>query len=137
MTVPVSAINPLRTAIHAVLGALVPPVKMYLGVAPRSKPLPYVVLGAETEVDDPRVMQPGNDQTVQLGCWAEDAWEAQELYNRVRGALHDAELEIEGHVTVLSQVSRITGFLEQGVAPDALGPYCVVGRLTTRTLVAP
>ena len=132
----VSAINPLRVAIDNVLGALAPPVEFYLGVAPRSKPLPYVVVGLETENEDAaRIGQSGHDQTIQLGCWAEDAWEAEVLYGRVKAALHGVMLTVSGHRNTRSEMERIAGFLDQGLSPDALGPYCVVGRLNTRNMV--
>lgn len=130
----VSAINPLREAIGTALNGI--GVKQYLGVAPRSKPLPYVVMGAETENEEAaRIGQAGHDQTIQMGCWAEDAWAAQELYNSIKGALHGAALTVTGHRLIRCEVTRITGFLDPGLPADAIGPYCVVGRLITRTMV--
>lgn len=130
----VSAINPLRVGIDAALIAA--GIQMHLGAAPRDAALPYVIVDAETEVEESRIGQAGHGQTVQLRCWADNPWDAQELYDDVKGALHGVVLTVAGHTTIRSEVSRITGFKEQGAPVDNPGPYCVVGRLNTWTLVA-
>lgn len=108
----------------------------HLSAAPQGTDLPYVIMDAQTENEaGGRYQQPGSEQTQQFKCWAVDAWDAQELYNSAKGALQGVSLTVTGHRLVSNTTEILTSFKEQGASPEQPGPYCVVGRWVTRTVV--
>jgi hypothetical protein len=135
----VSAVNPFRVAQAAALNAL--PIiggpaspRVYHTKADRDAALPYIVIDGEQEDESgARYNQGGQGLFGFMRCWGIDSWEAQEVYNAAKGALHGVSLAVTGFKNVRPQVERLTGFLDRGAGPDDLGPYCVVGQVTGET----
>ncbi len=108
----------------------------YLSAAPRGASLPYIILDAQTETEDgARYQQRGSEQTQQVKCWADNPWDAQEVYNTAKGALQGVTHAVTGHKLVTNVMEILTSFKEQDAPADEPGPYCVVGRWVTRTVV--
>lgn len=129
-----SAVNPLRVSVVTALEATSAGTKVYHeGDVPRDVSLPYIVLGTATEDEGEFIQQPGQDGTIQVKCWAEDSWAAQELYAEAKTVLHEVMLAVSGHRLIRGRLSRLTDFAEPN--PE-VGGHVVIGLYRSQTLEA-
>lgn len=128
-----SAVNPLRTAIATALEAATGKRAYHETETSRDTELPYYAIGVATEGKGSFYQQAGHAGTVQVKCWAEDSWAAQEMYDSLETTLDGVPLVIDGHR--LLEPCVVTRFTEFSEPDPEVGGYCVIALIRTRTLV--
>lgn len=115
---------PVQQAVYTALTDGSPPAveqSVYDGAAPAGAVYPYVVIGEATIVDDGTKTEDGQQHTVTLHVWDRPAdaggpigyKRTKEIMAAIRAALHDVDLSITGHATVMSRVEMQETFLDE------------------------